>query len=158
MSCKTLFLSLCVALIALNAVQAQKSIPKRFVVITKSASFFEAWHDCNSFDGYLAAIESARDQSLVDEALAKSSNPNGVYFIGGTDIGRDGRWMWIGLNKQLKDTDYRNFYPGEPNNLGGRQECLTVGNWKGEQRGKWDDSECDKKLDGYVCAFPARPK
>ncbi|XP_050078130.1 ladderlectin-like [Anopheles maculipalpis] len=153
MSCKTIFLSLCVALIAFNAVEAT---PKRFVVITKSSSFFQAWHDCNELGAYLAAIESPSDQALVEKALASSSNPNGTYYIGGTDIGRDGRWMWIGLHRQIKNLDYKNFYPGEPNNLGGRQECLTVGNWKGEQqRGKWDDAECDKQLDGYVCTHPA---
>ncbi|XP_050078119.1 perlucin-like [Anopheles maculipalpis] len=156
MSCKTIFLSLCVALIAFNAVQGGGFNAKRYVVIAKSVDFFEAWHECNSIEGYLAPVESLDDQNRLELALANSNNPDGIYYIGGTEIGRKARWMWIALNQKISDKGFTNFYPGEPNNLGGRQGCLTVGNWKGEQqRGKWDDSECDKKLDGFVCAYPS---
>ncbi|XP_053667662.1 perlucin-like [Anopheles marshallii] len=149
MSFKTFLLSLCVVVAAFNSIEAKKS----FIVFSKSSTFFEAWQDCNSFDGYLASIQSPFEQRQVEQAMAKASNPNGIYFIGGTDLGRDGRWMWIGLNRPLNNNDYRNYYPGEPNNLGGDQHCLTVGNWQAENRGKWDDQVCSKKLDGYVCAF-----
>uniref|UniRef100_A0A182VRP1 C-type lectin domain-containing protein n=1 Tax=Anopheles minimus TaxID=112268 RepID=A0A182VRP1_9DIPT len=127
------------------------------IAFTKRANFFEAWQDCHAYDGHLASIQSAFEQTLVEEAMAKTGNPKGVYFIGGTDIGRDGRWMWIGLNQLMKANDYKNFYPGEPNNLNGNQECLTVGNWHGENRGKWDDFECLTRIDGYVCEFESVP-
>ncbi|XP_053659736.1 perlucin-like [Anopheles marshallii] len=149
MSFKTFFLSLCVLAVAFNCIEANKS----FVAFSKKSTFFEAWQDCHSFDGYLASIESAHEQSLVEEAMAKNGNPKAEYFIGGTDIGRQGRWIWIGLNKQMKDMDYRNFYPGQPDNFGGNQHCLTIGHFKAENRGKWDDGNCMKPLDGYVCAF-----
>ncbi|XP_052902867.1 perlucin-like protein [Anopheles moucheti] len=149
MSFKTFFLSLCVLVIAFNCNEAKKS----FTAFTKNSTFFEAWQDCHSFNGYLAAIESASDQSLVEEAMAKTGNPKDVYFIGGTDLGRQDRWMWIGLNKQLKDSDYQNFHTGEPNNLGGNQHCLTIGYFKAENRGKWDDDNCMKQRNGYICAF-----
>ncbi|XP_052890399.1 C-type lectin domain family 4 member K-like [Anopheles moucheti] len=149
MSFKTFFLSLCVVVAAFNCIEAKT----KYIVFTKSASFFEAWQDCNYYNGYLASIRSSSEQRLVEQAMATTDNPNGIYFIGGTDLGRDGRWMWIGTNSLLKSNDYRNFYPGEPNNLGGNQHCLTVGNWGAENRGKWDDQVCSKIVDGYVCAF-----
>uniref|UniRef100_A0A182R4R6 C-type lectin domain-containing protein n=1 Tax=Anopheles funestus TaxID=62324 RepID=A0A182R4R6_ANOFN len=151
MSFKTLFLSLCVVVLALNGIEAAQY----YVVFTKSANFFEAWQDCHAYGGDLATIRSASEQSLVEQAMGRTNNPRGVYFIGGTDVGRFARWIWIALNKVIETTDYRNFYPGEPNNLGGNQECLSVGNWAAPNRGKWDDVQCSAKLDGYVCQFYA---
>uniref|UniRef100_A0A182LZN4 C-type lectin domain-containing protein n=1 Tax=Anopheles culicifacies TaxID=139723 RepID=A0A182LZN4_9DIPT len=125
---------------------------KTMIIFEKKADFFQAWQDCDSNNGHLASIQSAYEQGLVEQAMAKTANPKGVYLIGGTDLGRDGRWMWIGLNEVLSNYKYRNFYPGEPNNIG-NQHCLSVGNWGGENRGKWDDTECFKQYDGYVCEF-----
>uniref|UniRef100_A0A4Y0BEI1 C-type lectin domain-containing protein n=1 Tax=Anopheles funestus TaxID=62324 RepID=A0A4Y0BEI1_ANOFN len=152
MSFKTLFLSLCVVVVAMNGIEAKKT----YIAFVKSSNFFEAWQDCNSYDAHLATVRSAAEQSLVEQAVARTSNPNGIYFIGGTDLGRDGRWMWIGFNKVIESTDYRNFYPGEPNNNGGSQECLAIGNFA-DNRGKWDDIECIAKFAGYVCEFEVTP-
>uniref|UniRef100_A0A182KA07 C-type lectin domain-containing protein n=1 Tax=Anopheles christyi TaxID=43041 RepID=A0A182KA07_9DIPT len=155
MATKAILLTLCLAFFAVNAIESAVVPKYRYLAVLQPSTFFEAWQDCSSEGGHLASIESRQEQALVEEAMSKARNEKAVFYIGGTDIGRKGRWVWIGLNKVLVDESYRNFYPGEPNNLAGHQDCLSIGNWHGYSRGKWDDTECFTKLDGYICAFRA---
>ncbi|XP_040158799.1 perlucin-like protein [Anopheles arabiensis] len=152
MVAKALLFRLCVVLLALSSNDAYSQ--QVYVAFLHPLNFFESWQECNINGGYLASIESPAEQTQVEKAMAKARNQTAVYYVGGTAIGRDGRWMWIGLNKEFAHRGYRNFYHDELNNISRGQNCLTVGNWDKPNRGKWDELECTTKVDGYICAFP----
>uniref|UniRef100_A0A182KA09 C-type lectin domain-containing protein n=1 Tax=Anopheles christyi TaxID=43041 RepID=A0A182KA09_9DIPT len=153
MAVKIILLALCLTSLALTGIQSASAPKYKYVAILQPSNFFEAWQDCNIKGGHLASIESPKDQALVEEAMAKARDPRAVFFVGGTDLGREGRWMWIHSNKPIPSNGYKNFYPGQPDNGGGSQDCLIVGAADGYNRGKWDDQNCLYRVDGYICAF-----
>lgn len=179
MAAQLLLTALCVAFVALNGIEGKSCDSKehlpnkvcmcdrfnvlslsgatdakyKYVAILQPSTFFEAWQDCNIKGGHLASIESPQEQARVEKAMAKARDPRAVFFFGGTDLGRKGRWMWIHSNKPIGNGGYTNFFPGQPDNGGGSQDCLTVGVADGYNRGKWDDQNCMYRLDGYICAF-----
>uniref|UniRef100_A0A182P645 C-type lectin domain-containing protein n=1 Tax=Anopheles epiroticus TaxID=199890 RepID=A0A182P645_9DIPT len=76
-----------------------------------------------------------------------------IKVIGGTDLGRVGRWVWIHSNKPIPNGGYTNFYPGMPDNGGGFKDCLIVDQADRYNRGKRDDQNCLFRVEGYICAF-----
>ena len=65
---------------------------------------------------------------------------------------------WIGLHRDLKDTSrwlwvdgsyaiYTNWYDGEPNNSGGRENCVQLFR---PPQWKWSDLNCNYRR-SYIC-------
>ena len=44
-------------------------------------------------------------------------------WIGGSDVDSEGNWKWMTSQILFNYTDW---YPGEPNNYGGNEDCLYV--------------------------------
>ena len=55
-----------------------------------------------------------------------------TQWIGATDAGHEGNWTWTD-GSPVKEG---NWWPGEPNNNGGQQNCAIINYREG---GKWDD-------------------
>uniref|UniRef100_A0A182QL56 C-type lectin domain-containing protein n=1 Tax=Anopheles farauti TaxID=69004 RepID=A0A182QL56_9DIPT len=143
MASKTLFLVLCLALFAIEVHGA-----KTFKAYRRKTAFFTAWQICRLYGGHLASILSAEENAMVESAIEAVGTFDGYWFIGGTDIGVEGRFIWIGLNMAINGAAYKNWNTGEPNNLNGNEDCIAMATGA-----KWIDIPCDSKLEGYVCAF-----
>uniref|UniRef100_A0A4Y0BCQ8 C-type lectin domain-containing protein n=1 Tax=Anopheles funestus TaxID=62324 RepID=A0A4Y0BCQ8_ANOFN len=143
MAFKSLCLVLCLMLFAMEAHGA-----KTYVAYKRSLSFFQAWQQCRISGGHLASIESAEENARVEAAIRAVGDFTKEWIIGATDLGAEGNFVWIGLNKKAT---YLNFGPGEPSNNGGTENCLVMGSGGVS---KWNDVTCDNtRAGGYVCAF-----
>ncbi|XP_053677345.1 perlucin-like [Anopheles nili] len=93
-------------------------------------------------------IQSKDENDEVKKAI-KTAGVIGTYWIGGTDNGIEGSWIWISRNKPVGSLDgYTNFNSGEPNNLGTSGEnCLTI-----NYNFQWNDLPCDNTIP-YVCEY-----
>uniref|UniRef100_A0A182WAZ6 C-type lectin domain-containing protein n=1 Tax=Anopheles minimus TaxID=112268 RepID=A0A182WAZ6_9DIPT len=120
---------------------------RRYTAYHRPADFFQAWQQCRLMGGQLAPIESEQENSQVVAAIRAVGDLRQQWIIGGTDVGFDGNFLWIGLNQQI---NYANFFDGEPNNHNGGEDCLTIGIAGTD---KWNDIPCHHRQIGFVCAF-----
>ncbi len=115
-----------------------------------SSSWSEAQNDCRARGGDLAVPENSDINEKIYQVL-KSRN-----------IGT----VWIGVHRHANDkfitvsgTDvsYTNWYPGEPNNGGGNEDCVqmvSIVYWNtkyGAAAGRWNDASCTASRSNYVC-------
>jgi len=79
---------------------------------------------------HLASVHSPEEQAFIVDNYPKH------IWLGGTDISQEGTWDWT----DGTPFDYSDWYPGEPNNHGGNQDCLSE-----RKEHKWDDDGCEKE-------------
>jgi formylglycine-generating enzyme required for sulfatase activity len=108
------------------------------------------WHRANAFalrkrvsnvSGHLATLSTEEENSQVTKFL------NEVFpyqvWIGGFQANKSsepyGGWQWINDDGQIPRTrfeGFRNWAPGEPNNVGGHEDYLTINRFG---NGQWND-------------------
>ena len=100
---------------------------------------------CKAVGLQLATVESAAQNALLVTAAAGNK-----VWTGGNDAASEGTWVWSPSNTPLSYTNWAN---GEPNNSGGREDCLEF-----RKDGTWNDERCDRGRK-YVCqtACPVPP-
>ena len=103
----------------------------------------EAEKICNQADAHLASIFSSEEVAFV-RCLQDSSSIHKTW-IGGSRWGNTFKWI------DGKAFDYENWNTGEPDNLGGEENCIEVYSDPGQSwHDKWNDVPCDMKRN-YVC-------
>ncbi|XP_001848481.2 pulmonary surfactant-associated protein D [Culex quinquefasciatus] len=108
----------------------------------KVVDFFQAWQYCASLGLRMATVNSVEDDAELAVALIRADRKaKGPWWIGGTDLGKEGNFVWITNGKPLgHKTGFTNYAPGEPNNYGGNENCIEVGFFGGTT---WNDRGCD---------------
>ncbi|KAJ8038616.1 Macrophage mannose receptor 1 [Holothuria leucospilota] len=96
-------------------------------------------HDifCRDNGGLLTSIHSETELNAITSLLW---NGNGNFFIGLTDISKEGRWEY----SDSTPFDFANWEYGEPNNVGD-EDCVEMKN-----SGKWNGISCSRRF-GAVC-------
>uniref|UniRef100_A0A3B4UBF7 C-type lectin domain-containing protein n=1 Tax=Seriola dumerili TaxID=41447 RepID=A0A3B4UBF7_SERDU len=97
----------------------------------------------------LVTIESAEDMSRLKRPgagtiwswIGLTDDPKSWKGVMGNDVNS---WRWSATG-EISKTDYHNWYPTEPNNIGGDQKCVFA---YGD--GRWLDEICHRKL-SFVC-------
>ncbi len=92
---------------------------------TDPASWANANQTCLDNGGYLACINSQEENAFLASILTLQS-----AWIGLGDPDKDGEFTW-GCGDPLT---YTNWYPGQPNNYAGNQDCVEMLN-----NGQWND-------------------
>jgi len=103
----------------------------RFLFHEKPESFADASAICQQAGGHIVYD----NHPMINKILAKSEK---LQWIGATDAGHEGKWTWTN-GAAIKGG---NWWPGEPNNCCGGQNCAVVNFGK---PGKWDDQGCALK-------------
>ena len=63
-------------------------------------------------------------------------------WTGLNDRAVEGEWVWDVTNTGI---EYTNWYPGEPNNIHGGEDCMELWtNEYGHHMDKWNDEVCSK--------------
>ncbi|MBC8356027.1 MAG: right-handed parallel beta-helix repeat-containing protein [Planctomycetes bacterium] len=89
-------------------------------------------------NGRLIESRSAAEQAFI------LNNTKNFCWLGGTDAGHEGRWVWLSDGRQFSNGGravngmYTNWYPRKPDNYGGNEPCLFTFD-KAYRGGKWDD-------------------
>ncbi|RWS23310.1 hypothetical protein B4U80_13407 [Leptotrombidium deliense] len=95
---------------------------------------------CESINGSLPVIHSYRDNVLLEQSF-----PAFATFLGAVRDGED--WDWI----DGKNHTYYRWTEGEPNNSGGRENCIVFENG-GNHQGHWNDVPCSY-VEHTVCVL-----
>ena len=98
----------------------------------------EAKTACEDWNGNLVTILDRRDHERFPAFVRR----RGSLWIGLNDLEREGRYTWVGRN-----SNYRNWGRGEPNNWGGDEDCIML---RREADSGWNDQGCNAEL-GYIC-------
>ncbi|MEC4893476.1 MAG: S8 family serine peptidase [Oscillatoria sp. PMC 1051.18] len=89
------------------------------------------WHaaqkEAKEKGGNLVTIRNDAEQQFLREKVGKRS-----VWIGLTDAKKEGEWRWV----SGEPVDYTNFYPGQPDNAGGKEDWVE---FHGQGSGKWND-------------------
>lgn len=95
---------------------------------------------CHDFGGKLVELETESEMKYI---VDKIENENNVW-IGASDDDIEGSWVWSSSQKAV---DVVTWQSGQPNNLGGNQNCMEIG------LSKMNDENCfEENL--YVCEMP----
>ena len=128
----------------------------KFIVPTTGCDVISSEGTCYSYftstginwaDSRLQCVSRGSDLATI-----KSSEDNTLLY----NLTTSGLFCWIGLHDQNtentfvwadgSDSSYRNWDVGEPNNVGGTQDCTWM--WGG---GYWDDDHCIESKSCYYC-------
>ena len=69
-------------------------------------------------------------------------------WIGLNDFAQEGVFEWVGP----RDSKFRNFLEGEPNNMNGEEDGISLC-WN--MKGKWIDMSNKAMLPCYICEYPS---
>uniref|UniRef100_A0A8C7WY12 C-type lectin domain-containing protein n=1 Tax=Oryzias sinensis TaxID=183150 RepID=A0A8C7WY12_9TELE len=118
---------------------------RQFYFVNTPLNWRDAQSVCRQNYTDLATIENTAD---VDAAIVALSNYSGKAWIGLHDDIVNG-WRWSLSDSSFYgdgESTYRNWYPGEPNNMYGQQLCVVFNG----NNGFWDDLDCSVAL-SFVC-------
>merc|ERR1711936_503648 len=110
---------------------------------TEALTWVDAAASCwrNYQGAHLVEIKNEEQQEFLRTTVSEFPD-NRVYgwWIGATDLNREGSWYWA---HSLEPMDYSDWYPGEPNNQHENENCaiiygLAVAGWMPF----WDDYHC----------------
>ena len=116
----------------------------------------DAQNDCCARGGELAVPENSDINDKIYQVL-KTRNI-GTVWIG---VHRDNNDNFITVSGA--NVSYTNWYPGEPNNAGGNEDCvkmMNIVNWNtnyGAAAGRWNDAPCTYSKTYYVCELKTQP-
>ncbi|KAK6291659.1 hypothetical protein J4Q44_G00374440 [Coregonus suidteri] len=120
-----------------------------FKFVKTARTWPEAERHCNSLGANLASLHSSEEAQFLQGLVFSKTGSFTPTWIGGMEdfrelVGEDRLWIWSdGAN-----FDYQNWNQGEPNDNGGREQCIVM-NFGGEQG--WNDLECGNVLPS-VCS------
>ena len=94
---------------------------------------------CEALGSKLAVLNSQDEQQFLTPKVAKNT------WIGlHRDPKNTARWLWVDGSYAT----YTNWNDGEPNDVGGREDCVAL--LKPPYTGKWNDQNCNASVH-YVC-------
>jgi len=114
----------------------------------KSVAFFnvqKSWPDaqksCESIGGSLIMDDSDATHTWLSKRYPTRT------WVGGSDIAKEGTWMWVNGRKITKNY----WRKGEPNNVR-NEDCIAANWWKesGSNPFGWNDYQCHQKH-AYAC-------
>ena len=104
-----------------------------------------SWDDaegfCQAAGGHLASVGSSATKDYLTKGMTERGHDEA--FFGGNDREEEGTWKWA----DCAPWDFTFWNPGEPNNGGGVQNCLShdLPKWG------WDDDTCSNEK-WFVCS------
>eukprot|EP00092_Neocalanus_flemingeri_P057378 GFUD01068188.1.p1 GENE.GFUD01068188.1~~GFUD01068188.1.p1 ORF type:complete len:310 (+),score=76.33 GFUD01068188.1:33-932(+) len=114
---------------------------------TKNLAWREAQEECERLGGFLAEIKSEEQAVMLTSLAFVEESLTGLHswWIGLTDQGHEGRWMW---QHSATDPHYTNWAPNSPDNTMNEHDCARM---DGSDAFKWSDVECGGLLASAVC-------
>ncbi|XP_069108546.1 perlucin-like protein [Argopecten irradians] len=112
-----------------------------FLFSHNQVTWTEAMDMCQFLDSKLAEPMTAELDAFIG---SQSKQNHRRYWLGGTDIPKEGTWIWMSNQETMT---YTNWHAPDPNNGNQGEDCLLNDWW---YTGKWADGECEWK-EYYIC-------
>ena len=121
---------------------------KCYKVVTETKSWEEAKNYCKDLNGKLAEPQNRSENELLYDYLQSESGsyppPQGPpAWIGINDINSEGKFVFDSNNNEVP---YEYWQSGEPNNKGGKENCVFIDDTNTEKLGAWNDNECNLRI------------
>ena len=72
-------------------------------------------------------------------------------WMGGTDEASEGNWAWV--SERCSFSTFENWYPEEPSNTRGNEDCQTMTEWRNtNETYAWNDAGC-YHVAWFICEF-----
>jgi len=109
----------------------------------------EAQIVCEDLGGFLVEVRSQDQQTFLEiiAALEEEFTGSRSWFIGLTDSGHEGRWIW---EHSIEDADYTSWAPGYPRNYNSGDDCAALSSREGY---KWTDVSCEETFGSPICGI-----
>jgi len=110
-------------------------------------TFDEAAEFCKQRNGYLVTVTSKEENDFLASLISYPGTDYGEWWVwlGLTDREEEGNFRWI----TGEEFTYSNWHYGEPNNLGGNEDCVMFGSHYTYD--KWNDYPCTGRAKRIVC-------
>ena len=108
--------------------------------MNQSETWDEAQEHCRTEFTDLATVENMSDMTTM-------TNGTDVYDMAWIGLRKD-TWMWSLQNKNvsLEETNFKSWGRNQPNNVGGREDCVVFDN------DDWVDHKCEKEI-FFICGM-----
>ncbi|XP_066270603.1 perlucin-like isoform X2 [Branchiostoma lanceolatum] len=114
--------------------------PNMYKLHTVKRTYEVAQKACEAKGAHLADVKTKDLHNFLVKRIKKKAD----YWIGAKYINAEGEWKW----SDGTAVTYTNWYPGQPNNLRGNQDCGLM--WHRDQGYRWNDDFCNKKK-FFIC-------
>jgi hypothetical protein len=94
--------------------------------------------NCQSLDANLVSIHRPDEMNFLNTLIENHDPKKGYHWIGFSDTHKEGSWMW----SDGSPVDATFWYPGEPRNQGGLEDCVHMKYLKAEEKFLWNDFPC----------------
>ncbi|KAK3099724.1 hypothetical protein FSP39_008583 [Pinctada imbricata] len=100
----------------------------------------------------LVSITSAAESVFLTNLIGNNTEMRQAAAFGiwtrGNDIVKEGSYVWAGTHGNPTPITYSNWHPGQPNNIGGVQDCVTI--QYPTQDFQWGDENCGD-AHAFIC-------
>ncbi|XP_037540520.1 galactose-specific lectin nattectin-like [Nematolebias whitei] len=99
---------------------------------------------CHRLGGNLASFHSRSDYDFLRNLAYRATGYHPRTWVGASDAVQEGFWMWSDGSR----FDYVSWGRGEPNNAGGRENCMEINLFGGDYT---NDMSCSMR-NNFICA------
>jgi hypothetical protein len=129
--------------------EAKAFMGHHYLAVCEKTTWHEAKKACEARGGHLVTIASKEENDFLATLGSELTiSAMGFLWMGCTDEAKEGDWRWVDGRK----VEYSQWYPGEPNNGGGREHYGGSRFLPG--RTDWNDVPADNPDNaGYICEW-----
>uniref|UniRef100_A0A1I8P288 C-type lectin domain-containing protein n=1 Tax=Stomoxys calcitrans TaxID=35570 RepID=A0A1I8P288_STOCA len=117
---------------------------KIFIEEEQKYNWFEAWNECAIRNMTLIAVDTVEKNAALDGILRKKFAKCPNLWIGGNDLGEEGKFIWTPTGKRF---EFSNWQKGQPDNYKSNEHCVHYYNIADFE---WNDAPCSSKI-GFIC-------
>jgi len=99
------------------------------------------WYNSQEYCSGLGAKLAEFDSIEEEEAVHQGIPPENMYWIGLTDAGAEGIWLWASTSAE---TTYTNWEDYQPDDAGGNEDCVHFYSPNYQKNLRWNDYVCDR--------------
>ncbi|XP_030751176.1 perlucin-like [Sitophilus oryzae] len=128
---------------------------KEYVVFPESLGFFDAYINCKQNKLEPAEVHTEEEEIQLESALERAGAKAGwqnAYWIFGIKLKNKPFFYWMDSGVRVT---YDKYWPGEPTNYNGTEDCLDIFKNDNGNFG-WNDVPCNLHFK-YICQKPMPP-
>ena len=121
-----------------------------YLYSSKGKTWAKAQEFCNTEGGHLVEIDDTGERDFLVRTFLDKNYV--IVLVGSTDKETEGTFVWQ-TSKKTVPKEF--FFPGEPNDREGKEDCLHMYGPRPDQKGDWtgklNDNDCSEDNIHFIC-------